>query len=91
MGHILGVNAGAGDRHLAETPKAGHNEQHPYKTANHLTTAFLKIGPRQRTDDAFCHVWVPISRLPGIPPGLRAAQRVGASEGNRTLVLSVEG
>ena len=65
MGHILGVNAGAGDRHLAETPKAGQNEQHPYRTANHLTTAFLKIGPRQRTDDAFCHVWVTISRLPG--------------------------
>lgn len=65
MGHILGINAGAGDRHLAETPKAGQNEQHPYRTANHLTTAFLKIEPRQRTDDAFCHVWVPISRLPG--------------------------
>lgn len=52
---------------------------------------FSKLEPRQRTDDAFCHVCVPISRLPGSPPGLRAAQRVGASEGNRTLALSVEG
>lgn len=52
---------------------------------------FAKLEPRQRTDDAVCHVWVPISRLPGSPPGLRAAQRVGASEGNRTLALSVEG
>lgn len=52
---------------------------------------FSKIEPRQRTDDAVCHVCVTISRLPGSPPGLRAAQRVGASEGNRTLALSVEG
>lgn len=52
---------------------------------------FSKIEPRQRTDDAVCHVCVTISRLPVSPPGLRAAQRVGASEGSRTLALSVEG
>lgn len=50
---------------------------------------FLKLEPRQRTDDAFCHVWVTISRPPGFPPCLTAAG--GASEGNRTPVLSVEG
>lgn len=27
---------------------------------------FSKLEPRQRTDDAVCHVWAPISRLPGV-------------------------
>ena len=69
MGYIFVTNASTRDRYLAEAPKAGHNDQHPYRNAKHLTTAFLKIGPRQRTDDAFYHLWVPISRLPRFPPG----------------------
>lgn len=42
MGYIFVANAGAGDRHLAKAPKAGH-KQNPSRIEKHWTTAFLKI------------------------------------------------